>query len=184
VIRHFGRAAEVRHAPAESRPREETLNPKNWSHHNRANTLRTCVPDHSPRPVAVGTRRRFSSAAMARRLRAPAACASVMIGARSAARASARAVRTARAVRAASSSRSLIAMSVAETADGRLCAHVVITDVSSRRTLSAVSARRFSSASDAAARAFFRHKENPASGGAKSGRKRPNQDEQFVRRTS
>jgi hypothetical protein len=49
-----------------------------------------------------------------------------------------------------------------------------IADVSSRRTLSAVSARRFSSASDAAASAFFRHKENPAGGGAKFGRKRPN----------
>src|SRR5208282_6517626 len=87
VIRHSGRAAEVRRAPAESRPREETLNPKNRSHHNRPNTRATCLPDHSPRPVAVGMPRRFSSAAMACNVVAPLACASVMIGASSLARA-------------------------------------------------------------------------------------------------
>jgi hypothetical protein len=57
VIRHFGRAAELRQAPAESRPREETLNAENWSHHNRASTRRTCTGCHSPRPLAVGTLR-------------------------------------------------------------------------------------------------------------------------------
>jgi hypothetical protein len=78
--------------------------------HSRANTRRTCLPHHSPRPVAVGMPRRFSSAAMACNVVAPLACNSLIVGARSAARASARAVRTARAVRAASSSRSLIAI--------------------------------------------------------------------------
>jgi hypothetical protein len=52
VIRHFDRAGEVRHAPAESRPREETLNPKNWSHHIRASRRQTCTARHSPTPAA------------------------------------------------------------------------------------------------------------------------------------
>jgi hypothetical protein len=51
VIRYFGRAAELRHAPAESRPREETLNPKNWSHHIRASNCAPLPACHSPTPV-------------------------------------------------------------------------------------------------------------------------------------
>jgi len=46
VIRHFGRAGEARHVPAESGPREEALNPKNWSHQKRdpAPSSRATVP--------------------------------------------------------------------------------------------------------------------------------------------
>jgi hypothetical protein len=62
VIRHFGRAAELRQAPAESRPREETLNPKNWSHHNRASYCATLPACHSPTRRGVRMPRRLNSA--------------------------------------------------------------------------------------------------------------------------
>jgi hypothetical protein len=75
---------------------------------NRASTRRTRVPHHFPHPVAVGMPCRFSSAAMPSNVVTPLGCISLMVPATSLARALARAVRTARAVRAASSSRSVI----------------------------------------------------------------------------
>jgi hypothetical protein len=64
--------------------------------HSRASTRRTRVPHHFPRPVAVGMPCRFSSAAIPSNVVTPLACISLMVPASSLARASARAVRTAR----------------------------------------------------------------------------------------
>jgi hypothetical protein len=66
---------------------------------SRFNTRMTCTACHSLRPVAVGMPRRSNSSAMARRLTTPAARSSLMIGAKSAARAWARAVRASPAAR-------------------------------------------------------------------------------------
>jgi hypothetical protein len=61
---------------------------------SRARTLVTCAAHHSPFPATVGMPRWFSLAATARSDRAPLACSSTMMGARSTARETARATRT------------------------------------------------------------------------------------------